>query len=792
LFVSAPAYNVIRREILKPNGISFHSHRPEQAGGQEFIASKDAWFRPTMLKTGPDGALWIADFYRLILEHPEWIPDDVEQKLNLRSGSDRGRLYRVYPTENAPRSIPKLSNKTQSELVATLDSPSGWQRDMAQRILVNQNDQSTVNHLEELLKKTKKPKTRLHILYTLEGINKVRPDHLIIGLTDVHPGVREHSIRIAEILFKRSQAGPIEEALKQLVNDPNVRVRTQLAFSLGEWKSPAAGSLLAKLAINCSDAPDIQIAIASSAKGHSVAILKEILNQSTDNSFSQLINNLLVLAGNEASKKELKQLLNNIISDTKKIAPWQVIAISDLIENSKKRGISNVDLAIGEELINSLDTITKNSDLEALNRAAALRLMANLINEPKHLNSILRKQLSAYSPNLLFDFALDRLSTTDPSIDALLEHWKSYSPNRRNRVLQHILNNEEKTIGLFQAIQNGQLQVSNISTAFQQLLKQHTNQTIKEQAKKYFGEQNTKRNQLVIERLPKVAKLKGNNSSGETIFTLHCAACHKLGNSGNPAGPNLSALGDKTPRSILTAILNPNEAIEDRFNAYSLTTNENSQFIGMIINEGANSITLMDLNGQQNRLLRSDIKTLFSLGRSLMPEGFEQVLNDQNLADLLALINSSSTPPKTFTGNKPTLLKESKKGKITLSAANAEIYGDSLMFEEKYKNLGFWRSSNDRAAWTIETKRAGEFDIHLNWALNGSGNNNQMQLSIGQNQIINKVSGTGSWDQYESKHIATIQLEEGKQRVTIQALQPLNEFLMDLKLLELKRNSDVK
>jgi hypothetical protein len=112
------------------------------------------------------------------------------------------------------------------------------------------------------------------------------------------------------------------------------------------------------------------------------------------------------------------------------------------------------------------------------------------------------------------------------------------------------------------------------------------------------------------------------------------------------------------------------------------------------------------------------------------------------------------------------------------------------MFEEKYKNLGFWRSSNDRAAWTIETNRAGKFDIQLNWALNGSGNNNQMQLSIGQNQIINKVSSTGSWDKYESKHIATIQLEEGKQHVSIQALHPLNEFLMDLKSLELKRNSN--
>ena len=231
--------------------------------------------------------------------------------------------------------------------------------------------------------------------------------------------------------------------------------------------------------------------------------------------------------------------------------------------------------------------------------------------------------------------------------------------------------------------------------------------------------------------------------------------------------------------------------MEDRFNVYSLTTIEKTQYTGMIINESANGITLMDINGQQNKVLRNNIKKLSSLGRSLMPEGFEQVLSDQNLADLLALINTSSTPPKTFIGNKPKLLKEAQKGKIILSAATAEIYGDSLMFEEKYKNLGFWRSSNDRAAWTIETKRAGKFDIHLDWALNGSGNNNQMQLGLGQNKIIKKVSGTGSWDHYKSEHIGTIQLEEGKQRVTIQALEPFKEFLMDLRSLELIRSSNV-
>ena len=142
LFISAPAYNVVRRELLQPSGVSFTSSRPEGADGPEFLASSDAWFRPITLRTGPDGALWIADFYRLVLEHPQWIPNDVEERIDLRSGSDRGRIYRIYPDGTTPRSIPNLASKTTSQLVAALDSPNGWQRDTAQQLLVRQNHKS--------------------------------------------------------------------------------------------------------------------------------------------------------------------------------------------------------------------------------------------------------------------------------------------------------------------------------------------------------------------------------------------------------------------------------------------------------------------------------------------------------------------------------------------------------------------------------------------------------------------------------------------------------------------------
>ena len=108
IFISEPVHNLIHREVLEPDGVTFKSHRAEGEEESEFVASTDNWFRPTMLKTGPDGALYIADMYRLVIEHPEWIPDDVKHHLDLRAGHDKGRIYRVYPVGSQLRPVPRL------------------------------------------------------------------------------------------------------------------------------------------------------------------------------------------------------------------------------------------------------------------------------------------------------------------------------------------------------------------------------------------------------------------------------------------------------------------------------------------------------------------------------------------------------------------------------------------------------------------------------------------------------------------------------------------------------------
>src|SRR5262249_23732345 len=147
-----------------------HGRRAADEQTSEFLASTDNWCRPVFARTGPDGALWVADMYRYVIEHPQWIPAEWQKRLDLRAGHDKGRIYRVYPAGVKPRPIPPLDSLDLAGLVAALDSPSGWQRDTAQQMLLWRHDSAAAALLENLAATARRPPTRLHALCTLDGL----------------------------------------------------------------------------------------------------------------------------------------------------------------------------------------------------------------------------------------------------------------------------------------------------------------------------------------------------------------------------------------------------------------------------------------------------------------------------------------------------------------------------------------------------------------------------------------------------------------------------------------------
>ena len=372
-------------------------------------------------------------------------------------------------------------------MVAALDSPSGWQRDTAQRLMVNRGDASAAPHLVKLLKNSQRPTTRLHALCTLEGLKQIMPEHIQLGLADRHPGVREHAIRVAEPLFSAGQADALGQALGQAISDSAPRVRAQLAYSVGEWNSPVAGKILGRLAKRSSGEPDLQTAIASSATGHSVSNPQRT-DQRRRHRFARITHRQSAgLGRGRGVRRRDQKLLLNLTAKIDKLETWRLTALSALVENAQKRNLPRSELGLDDELLDSLNVIVENDEAGTGDRVAALRLLANIADDAKQVGKILHRQLGALSPTPLFDLALDELNKRDPATAPLLTHWKSYSPNRKNRVLQHILNDEKKTLGLLFAIDNKLVLPGEIGAAFRQLLKQHSNKTIREQAAAHFG-----------------------------------------------------------------------------------------------------------------------------------------------------------------------------------------------------------------------------------------------------------------------------------------------------------------
>ncbi|HEV7223783.1 MAG TPA: PVC-type heme-binding CxxCH protein [Pirellulales bacterium] len=810
-FVCEPVHNLVHREVLHAEGVLFRSQRAPDERLSEFLASTDNWSRPVMVRCGPDGALWVADMYRQVIEHPEWIPKEWQQKLDLRAGHDKGRIYRVFPADKRPRSVPRLDRLDATGLVAALDSPSGWQRDMVQQLLIHRADQAALPLLKAMLEdRQQRPLARLHALCTLDGLGALDAETLSVALGDPQPGVVRHAVRLCEPLLDE-QPG-LAAALVELVSSEDAPLRLQLAYSLGEWHSAAAGQALGRLALAAPDDPYITAAVLSSANPKN---LQELLAAVLSSPFAPRKD---VLSLSERRHDLLASLVNMAVAtddfsalavgveaivrrEHDCYAVWQLAALDGLMDSLGRRKLSLTEFRnrAPRELkapLGRLDdvfayawTIAVDETAGEADRIAAVRLLARRPERYRESDiDALAELLSPQTPGALQAAAIDALARLDePRIAALLlAGWKGHGPERRGQIVDRLSARGAGVQALLDQIAAGAVAPAEIDAARRQRLLTHADANLRTRAEQLLAGAVNPDRQKIVEQYRAALKLSGDPAQGAAVFKKACSQCHRLGDVGHAVGPDLTALTDKSPESLLVAVFDPNRAVEAKFLNYSAVTADGIVHTGMLGAETSASITLLASEGKQVSLLRKDLEAFEGSSKSLMPEGLEKDLPPRDVADLLRYLGAFKPARKQFAGNQPALVRpEALRGELWLLAADAEIYGQTLVFEPNYRNLGYWNSHDDHAAWTIEIERPGVYAVSLDYACADGTAGQTIAVEAAGGRVTGQVTGTGNWDTYRQKPLGRLELPAGKHELVVRPEGPLRGPLIDLKAVRL-------
>jgi glucose/arabinose dehydrogenase len=293
-FVAEPAANLVSRIILSDDGGTVRARKAYDRA--EFLASTDERFRPVYLSNAPDGTLYVVDMYRGILEHRNsmtlYLRDHILAS-GLLQPTGFGRIYRVVHDTTRRDTSRALSTASPAELVAALSHPGGWRRDTAQRLLVERGSvprhggderargssnavRLLIPSLVRLAEHGKEPRTRLHALWTLDGIDAIEPATVARALEDPSRDVRVSAIRIAERWFAAANH-PLQAAALKRRDDPDEAVRRQLAASIGELPPGLRETAAVSLLLRHGDDPITMDAALSGLRGSEAAVLEQLL-----------------------------------------------------------------------------------------------------------------------------------------------------------------------------------------------------------------------------------------------------------------------------------------------------------------------------------------------------------------------------------------------------------------------------------------------------------------------------------------------------------------------------------
>ncbi len=658
-FVNETVHNLATRLKLEPAGATFTGPRVPGEENSEFFASSDNWSRPVQVRTGPDGALWVVDMYRYVIEHPKWIPAEHLAKLDVRAGDDKGRLYRVLPEGVEPRPIRDLTRLSPIELADAFDTPNGPVRDLIQARLVQLGAKDTAPRLADLAANSDWPATRAQALATLAALESLTPEHLAAALTDPHPGVRRVALVLGEPFYQNHPA--LTAGGTALTDDADAAVRYQLALSLGEAQSPSITAALSQLAGKDMGDSWMRAAILSSSVDCADEVLAAVLSSPVAApGRTELARGLIVTAastGDDATLDRLTALLADGISESASAEAWRFAAWADFLQTLERRKIQPATLlarAAQGEASASLSRLWEAASTLAFDAAQPVALRQStlaLCALRDDLSATELAQLAAMFENPAEEtlrpaaLAALRRQPAEGLTAVLLQDWSLRSPTARAAFVELLLGRDDTLVPLLTALENGSVSGAEIPVPQRERFLAHADDGIKTRADKVFAAFQPRQRTEVLDAYQGVADLTGNESKGREIFQMVCAVCHQLHGVGQSVGPDLEIFQGKGVPEFLEAILNPNGIVEPRYLNYLVELKDGRTLSGLIGNETTASLTLRQAGGLQETVARADIQEMKASPLSMMPEGLEHAIPPAVMADLIAFLKGGAPRP---------------------------------------------------------------------------------------------------------------------------------------------------
>lgn len=665
IWVADVVLNLIHVDKLSQDGATMKARRllPKR----DFLASSNRSFRPVNMSVAPDGSIWVADMYRKVIEHPEWIPDEIEKTLDLNAGKNQGRIYRISK-QGAHHHFDYSQFKSTSKAIQALKSPNQWVRLMALRLLRSGDLSSLeIQALENLLK-SDQLNALLPAAWLLFERDRLSADQLHRLLLHPNSGIRENAIKLAEIGLEKNQY-PLDFIFEKLLDkDPRVRMQAALSSSL------IPSNIRTKQQNRMLDYLTKYALLPQNA--WTIAALNIGANDLSMDLFARLVKDKHVSAGVLLSlSSNMKQNPSSLLA---------ILAKSSISSNLKAKIIERLGMANSaiksDRLIEALTELEKSDDLTLLFEVNKIKGHLHLPTSEKW-NKILRG-----TPELVLDRKLPEsqrlnylkiLESVDYAIKSktlflclsnlepiriqqqaiehlsklknkeigweILKLWPELSPQTRKLAGDLLLNAESNHDALLTGLEKKIINIGEMNFDLERrrtLLWWTNHSDTRKRAAKLFSDAGVQTRKDAIESMKPSLDLVGLPEAGKKVFINICSNCHQYKNWGVAVGPVLTEISRKSKSTLLHEILDPNSNVDTKYINHRVELNDGKVYTGIISSETDTRLVITMVGGSKQTIPKNQIKKLNSLGTSLMMEGLEASMSKQEMADLLAFLRS--------------------------------------------------------------------------------------------------------------------------------------------------------